>query len=325
MENYKIVKYSSLNYVEWNEFVSKAKNATFLFHRDFMDYHKDRFEDFSVLLYYRQELVAILPANLVNNRIVSHQGLTYGGLVLKKDIKFQTVIEIFQALLKFFKLNNCNNLEIKLLPAIYSQFPNDEINYILFLLKATLIKRETLSVVNQNRKLKFSNNRIEGYKRGLKNKLVVVEENSLDTFWNKILIPNLKLKHKVNPVHNLEEITLLKSLFPNNIRQFNVYFENNIVAGVTIFETEEVAHCQYISGNEEKNTLGSLDLLHYYLINEVFSNKKYFDFGTSNEHNGTQINKGLQFWKEGFGARTVVQDLYKVKIDNYKLLDGVLI
>ncbi len=195
----------------------------------------------------------------------------------------------------------------------------------MFLLQAKLTKRETLATINQSVPLKISKNRIEGVKRGRKNKLKIKEENSFDDFWNMILIPNLGLKHKVNPVHSLEEIRYLKNLFPKNIRQFNVYFEDRIVAGTTIFETKYVAHCQYISGNIEKNTLGSLDFLHHYLIKDVFGNKAYFDFGNSNIEDGKFINKGLQYWKEGFGARTVVQDFYSIKTDDYRLLDGVLV
>ena len=109
------------------------------------------------------------------------------------------------------------------------------------------------------------------------------------------MIPNLDNKHDVKPVHSLDEIQLLKSRFPKQIRQFNVYHNDTIVAGTTIFETKYVAHSQYISGNADKNTLGSLDFLHHYLLEEVFADKKYFNFGISNENNGQNINEGLQY------------------------------
>ena len=71
----------------WNEFVASAKNATFLFNRNFMDYHKDRFEDYSLLCFKKDRLIAILPANIVGSTLYSHQGLTYGGLVLQESTK----------------------------------------------------------------------------------------------------------------------------------------------------------------------------------------------------------------------------------------------
>ena len=141
----------------------------------------------------------------------------------------------------------------------------------------------------------------------------------------EILIPNLKQKHQAKPVHTIDEISFLKSKFPNNIRQFNVYKEDKIVAGTTIFESENVAHSQYISGNSNKNELGSLDFLHNYLISNVFKEKDFFDFGISNENQGKNINQGLLSWKEGFGSRTIVQNFYEIETKNYSLLENVLL
>ena len=44
-----------------------------------MDYHKDRFEDYSLMVFKDEKLVAVLPANRVEDKLFSHQGLTYGG------------------------------------------------------------------------------------------------------------------------------------------------------------------------------------------------------------------------------------------------------
>jgi hypothetical protein len=96
------------------------------------------------------------------------------------------------------------------------------------------------------------------------------------------------------------------------------------VAGTTIFESQNVAHCQYISGDENKNALGSLDFLHHHLITKVFKDKRYFDFGSSNEDNGMKINEGLQYWKEGFGARTIIHEFYSIKTENANLLMDIL-
>ena len=112
---------------------------------------------------------------------------------------------------------------------------------------------------------------------------------------------------------------------PQNIRHFNVYHNDTIVAGTTVFVTDTVAHPQYISGNTDKNELGSLDYLYDYLINTVFPGIRYFDFGISNEQQGRKLNHGLVFWKESFGARTFVQDFYEVNTANYHLLNDVII
>lgn len=326
MKNYTIRKYQSSDYSVWNEFVAKAKNATFLFHRDFMEYHQDRFEDFSLLVFdEKNHLKAILPANKVGNILYSHQGLTYGGLVLSQQIKLQEVIKILHSIFKFLNENVISLLQLKQLPTIYHESPSDEIEYLSFILNAKLIRRDSLSVINLETDFEFSSSRVEGIKRGADFSLEFKEENDLTSFWNEILIPNLIKKHQAKPVHSLEEITFLKAKFPNNIRQFNVYNNGKIIAGTTVFESDFVAHSQYISADDSKNTNGSLDFLYNKLITYTFRNKKYFDFGISNENQGQNINQGLLFWKEGFGARTIAQNFYEIETKNYKLLENILI
>lgn len=326
MKKYIVKQYQSTHYSLWNEFVAAAKNATFLFHRDFMEYHSDKFQDFSVLIFDDKEnLIAILPANKIGDTVYSHHGLTYGGLVLHQKSKLQDVLEITYQLMQFLHENEVFKLYIKQLPSIYNHFPADEMEYLSFILNAKTVRKDSLSVIDLQNSKSFSKGRIEGIKRGNDSELICKEETDFIAFWNEILIPNLEQKHKAKPVHSLEEITFLKSKFPKNIRQFNVYYGDEIVAGTTIFETNLVAHSQYISGNLAKNELGSLDFLHNHLLKNVFCDKKYFDFGISNENQGKNINQGLLFWKEGFGARTVVQNFYEIETKNYPLLENVLI
>ncbi len=309
---------------QWDNFIDKSKNGTFLFRRDFLEYHKDRFYDYSIMFYKDNEVIAVFPANKVNKTIYSHQGLTYGGLIIGSHIKFSDVLKIFRLLLSHLHSNNYASLIIKEIPEIYRILPSSEVKYLLHIVDSKLIRRDVLSVVKIG-KNSYSRDRVQGNKRGEKFKLNVKEVTNFDDFWNTILIPNLKSKHEVSPVHSLEEITRLKSLFPKKIRQFNVYLDDMIVAGATIFETKTTAHVQYISANKEKNKLGSLDYLFTYLIEEVFNSKEYLDFGNSNENNGKNINQGLLYWKEGFGARSVTQDFYEIKTSNFKKLENIMI
>ncbi|MDX1271558.1 GNAT family N-acetyltransferase [Bizionia paragorgiae] len=290
-----------------------------------MEYHSDRFKEASLLIFRNDKLVAVFPMNAVGNTVISHQGLTYGGLLFGTNVKFNHVLAIFRAVLKHLSESKITTLGLKVLPDIYASFPNDELKYLMFILQAKLERRDVLSVIPLSEVVKRSKDRKEGTKRGVKNGLVVKEETQMEGFWKSLLEVNLQEKYKTKPVHSLEEIQLLKSRFPKNIRQFNVYHKNRLVAGTTIFETEHVAHSQYISGNNENNTLGSLDFLHSYLIDTVFKDKKYFDFGISNENAGKNINSGLLYWKEGFGARTVTQDFYSIQTNKYTLLDAVLL
>ena len=98
MKEYTVRPYQQEDYMLWNAFVSKAKNATFLFHRDFMDYHKERFEDASLLVFETErpdQIVGLLPANRLADTVYSHQGLSYGGLLVTEKLKTTAYLRMF--------------------------------------------------------------------------------------------------------------------------------------------------------------------------------------------------------------------------------------
>ena len=321
MSNYRVEKYTKENRLAWDTFISGAKNATFLFARDFMEYHSDRFTDYSLLVYKDDLLYAVLPANIVGDKLYSHKGLTYGSLVLSKSAKLLYTFEAFKALLAFLDAKAISTLELRNIPTFYNTMPSDELSYFLFKANATLIKRDALMVIDTSTKIKFQKNRREGINKAKRNGLTIAVEHNFEGFWNEILIPNLQKKHGVAPVHSLEEIQLLAAKFPDHIKQVNVYKDNVIVAGTTLFLTKTTIHPQYVSGNSDKNAFGSLDLAYDYIINHFDSSKRYFDFNISSEQDGAALNSGLIFWKESCGARTYVADNYLIDTACYKTLD----
>ena len=326
MNSYKIIKYTSEHYQMWNNFVAQAKNATFLFHRDFMEYHSDRFEDYSLLVFDEKEnLKAILSANISENKLYSHQGLTYGGIVIDASLKLEKFISIYSEILLFLNENQIQIINFKLIPSIYCSQPSEEIKYALFLSEAKLARRDALVTIDLQSQFKIDSNRVEGVKRAEKLGLKIIKEINFTSFWNTVLIPNLEAKHEAKPVHNLAEIQTLQEKFSENIIQYNVYQGDEIVAGTTLFVDKKTVHVQYISAIGDKNQHGALDYLFHKLITEEFKDFSYFDFGISNENQGKNINKGLQYWKETFGARTFCQDFYEVETKNFVKLNQVFI
>lgn len=325
MKQYIVKRYEDKDKAIWDLFVTNSKNATFLFQRDFMEYHKDRFDDYSLLVFERDTLVALLPANCVSSTVFSHQGLTYGGLVLQETSKLYEVIFVFRAILKYLNDNKITDLYIKQMPSIYCNDFSDEVDYLLYVCKAELVMKHNISVINLKNKFTFSKSRRECINRGKKLNLIIKEETDFKSFWNELLIPNLQNKYNSKPVHSEAEISLLREKFPENIKHFNVYHDEQLVCGTTLFITKNVVKPQYISGSENNNVLGSIDFLYDYLINDVAKDKCFFDFGPSHENNGLQIVKNINFWKESFGAHSLVQDFYNVKTNKYSLLESILI
>ena len=221
--------------------------------------------------------------------------------------------------------NKIDNIHFKLIPNIYCLQPSEEVNYALFLSEAKLTRRDSLVTIDLKSQFKIDSNRVEGVKRAEKLGLKIKSTTDFSAFWNNVLIPNLEIKHEVKPVHTLAEIQALQEKFPNNIVQYNVYQDDEIIAGTTLFIDKKTVHVQYISAIGDKNQHGALDYLFQYLITKVFADYSYFDFGISNENQGKNINKGLQYWKETFGARTFCQDFYEVETKNFVKLNQIFI
>lgn len=308
---FRIEPYSVEHKNVWNVFVEGAKNSTFLFNRDYMDYHADRFQDCSVMVYRKDKLYALLPANRKDDILYSHQGLTYGGLIMSPKATALDILETFQALNEYLKNCGISKVIYKPLPYIYHQIPSQEDLYALFkTTNARIIGRNISSTIYQGNKIKFVESRKSGIRKALSHEITVRMTDDYESFW-QILDTNLKNKYGVAPVHTLDEIRLLQSRFPKNIKLYLAYKGEEALGGTVLYLTKQVVHTQYISANLEGKELGVLDLLFDHLINHEYTNFPVWDFGQSTEDMGHVLNESLIFQKEGFGGRGVCYDIYE--------------
>ena len=312
-----ISRYTPEHKATWDSFVAAAKNSTFLFRRDYMDYHADRFVDHSLLFHKAGRLAAVLPASLhepdSGTTLQSHGGLTFGGVVSGPDMTAPLMLELFEALCRWLPEHGIRRLVYKAVPHIYHAAPAEEDRYALFRAGARLYRRDVTATVALQRKLPFQERRRRGIKKARAAGLEVRQTSDLAAFW-PILEDQLRLRHGVGPVHSLAEIELLQRRFPDNIRLFAAYQRDAMLAGAVIYEHRHVAHAQYISASEAGRQLAALDLVFDHLISEHYRSNDYFDFGISTEDQGQVLNVGLSEQKEGFGARAVVHDFYELDL-----------
>ncbi|MBR2318643.1 MAG: GNAT family N-acetyltransferase [Bacteroidaceae bacterium] len=311
-----ITRYDSSKKEIWDNFVKTSKNGTFLFMRDYMEYHSDRFVDCSLMFYSKKELLAILPANINNKEktLTSHRGLTYGGFIMHTDTRFTDIQEMVN-LLKMYMANNLNveRLIYKPVPYIYNSYPSEEPLYALFQAGARTTARSISTTIYNHEDIKFSQLRRRCIAKATKAGIECRMSEDYGKFW-EILDEILQQRHCSKPVHTLEEIKLLHSRFPENIKLYTANLDREPIAGIVVYETEHVAHFQYIASSDEGCRTGALDLLISYLVNDIYPHKRYIDFGTSTEDNGRILNTGLISQKEGFGGRGVVYDTYELDI-----------
>ena len=296
---------------EWDAFVSASKNGMFLFYRDYMDYHHDRFPDHSLLIYRRNKLYALLPANQKGNILYSHQGLTFGGLIVNQHFTTAEAVTVLQLINVYLHNEGLQKVVYKAIPWLYHQQPSEEDLYAIYrTTKARLVARDIATVVKIDAPLPCYQRRKSGIKKANQNGITIEESNRWTDFWY-ILTANLQTKYHVRPVHTLSEIEMLKARFPNNIRLFTAQLGGKVLGGTVVYEYGNVAHTQYISASPEGKKLHALDLLFDKLIHEVYQDKAWFDFGKSTEQQGTILNESLIYQKESFGGRAVCYDWYE--------------
>jgi hypothetical protein len=143
--------------------------------------------------------------------------------------------------------------------------------------------------------------------------LNVRETEDYKHFWD-VLTANLAARYGIKPVHTLEEIELLASRFPGEIKLYGSYSGDILLAGAVVYLSENVCHVQYNAASKRGKEMGAQDLIMDFLIKNYSKSKQFLDFGISTEKDGQVLNTGLVEYKESFGARAEVQDFYEINL-----------
>lgn len=310
----KVERYLSAHFERWNGFVANSKNGNFLFDRRYMEYHADRFEDYSLLFFDEaNRLLAILPASRHGDTVVSHGGLTYGGMITEVGMKCATMLQLFDVLLTHLRHAGISRLVYKPIPHIFHRMPAEEDLYSLFVHNAHLFRRDASSAIWLPDRLKFAKGKREGVKKAVKAGLTVRESADFESFF-EIGCAVMSDRHNARPVHTSAEMSFLAERFPHNIHLHSSFHGGRMLAGVISYVFPTSVHIQYMYNSDEGLQIGALDVILDYLINDYYSGSNYLSFGVSTEQEGRYLNAGLIHQKEMFGARTVVHDFYELKI-----------
>ena len=303
---------------EWNQFVAESKNGVFLFDRRYMDYHSDRFCDHSLMFYSDGRLLAVLPAHQSGDTLCSHNGLTYGGLVMSPRLTVVQTMHLFQEMNDYLRSQGIRHVSYKAIPWIYHRLSAEEDLYALYHeCHARIVARDFATNIYLSAGLRWERVRRRGIVRARNAGVVVERSDHYEAFW-QVLADNLMNKYGVKPVHSLQEIELLHGRFPQNIQLYQAVREGKVLGGVVLYISSQVVHAQYSSASPEGKKLGVIDLL-YDQIFKDYRDYPYFDFGRSTEHpDGSGLNENLVFQKEGYGGRGLCYDIYEWDIKSDK-------
>ena len=299
---------------EWDDFVGASKNGTFLFDRNYMDYHAERFADHSLMFYLKGRLYAVLPANVRDGVMYSHQGLTYGGLITGTAARAAAVCSLFDELNAYLRRQGVTKVVYKPVPWVYASYAAEEDLYaIVKVCRARLVAREISSAIILPHRLKWHRDRRYGINRCRNNGVEISRSDDFEAFW-PLLDDNLMRSHGVHPVHSLDEIRLLKGRFERSIVLYVARREGVVLGGTVLYITPQVVHAQYISASPEGKAMRVIDAIYDRILNHDFADGLYFDFGKSTEDRGRVLNESLIYQKEGFGGRGVCYDWYEWEV-----------
>lgn len=299
----------------WDDAVDASRNGLFQHRRDYMDYHADRFADCSLFaLDDKGRVVAVLPAHAVGTTVCSHRGLTFGGWLMGKRADMLMMMEIWQKMTEHYASQDFKELYYRPAPHIYHTYPAEEDLYALFRAGGLLEATQVSSVVDLSAPIGFDMSARQSVRKAAKAGVVVSETEDYDTFW--IVLGDVLLRyHEASPVHTIDEIKLLHSRFPDEIKLYAAYLDGRMLGGVVMYYGATAAHSQYTAASDEGRSLRILPLIYDYIIGKtVERGVRWFDFGTSCEDAGRILNEGLIRQKIGFGARAVAYNAYTVPL-----------
>jgi hypothetical protein len=282
-----------------------------------MDYHKELFHDHSLMIFRNDEIVGVFPAAVSNNNlnyIISHPGLTFGGLISGTKGSQDHTQSCLSKILEYYKSQNFERLIYKAIPSIYQSRPAEQDQYFLWRSGFECFRTDLSVSINLSNKIELSSRRRRGLKISKKALSLTNDITFIDAFWT-LLTNNLYERHSVQPTHSIDEIKKLMLNFPNNIVPIFALRDNNCVGGVVLYKTPNAHHAQYISANREGQDLGALDLIFDTLIHQARDEKvAFFDFGISTEESGMKLNEGLYSFKYQFGGGGTCHRFYSKEL-----------
>ncbi|MEG0869593.1 MAG: GNAT family N-acetyltransferase [Hafnia sp.] len=309
---FSLKEYDSTLKADWDQVVVQSKNGSFLHTVDYFKYHESRFEDASVLIYKKNKPVAVFPANRSGEIVYSHAGLTYAGLIYLTELHCKNVLDVFELLIEHYRAQGARELIYKCIPSVFTKYPAEEDQYALFRLGGQLVRRDVSSVIELSKIPKLSDSRKCVIRKAEKNDVAFVSDVGASCFHN--LLSEVLMKFGAQPVHSKDELELLMSRFPQQLKIFGAEGAGELMAATLVFDFGDTVHTQYMAASANGRQVGALDFLLHQLISNEYKDRRFFSFGISTEDAGRHLNEGLIAQKEGFGARAIVHDFYKLEI-----------
>ena len=313
-----VTKYSDDFSTIWDDFVNTTNGGTLHSKRSFLNYHKDKFQDFSLMFKIKNKVVAILPAVIVDKKLISHPGASYGGLIYKENLKMESLLDINHVLNNICEQNNIESIEMRFPYSIISKNHFDKLKYCLAK-QTNKVSREISQYIDLKSHQRGSYS--ENFNRILKkdHKLTTqptTNKEEVSKFYT-LLEQNL-LKHNTKPTHTFKELIYLIDNLKDECKVFlTTDEEGHIVSGSFVLElTKNTAHTFYLCSDyrfiKKSPLVNTIDHMAKYYKNLGFD---HLNLGISTENKGENINLSLNNFKEKFNSCGTVRETFHININ----------
>lgn len=292
--------------VEWNEFLLNARNRSFLFNRSYMDYHKDRFADHSLMILRGDQLIGVLPVNEIDSELFSHNGLTFGGLIVHDNFRLEHAFETFEAIIRYGRGAGLRRLTYRPAPHCYCKPATEEDLVAICRLGGSVIDVKPMSVLHPQAVAEVRVSRPTEIRRAERQGILIATDYDWDGFI-RICSETLAHRHGAQPVHSGAEMAMLAARFPDNIQLIGARQRGVLIGGLIVYENRCCDRLQYIGVVEEQRRNGVLSALQCHAVERASKRQTWLDFGPSVDPATDTVNFGMTFAKESYGARTIAQ------------------
>jgi len=318
-----VIPYSEQYREQWDEFVLSSNNGTMFHLQKFFDYHTPgKFTFNHLMVIEKGNITALLPGAIVENNIFeSPIGASYGSLVLG-DYSFRKTMDIVEVVLHYGKANGLSGFTLTAAPMIYDKFQTQSLEFALLWLgfKYELHYISSAIHLDKNRDIieRFRPTIRRNIRKSLNNPDIRVEVNEHYEEFYPILIEN-KARHDVTPTHTLEDLLKLKTLLPDALKLFMVYYKDKPIGGsVMFYPNKQVALCFYNMLLYDFAEYKPIQRVMYELVKDATeSGFQYVDIGVSQDtkaDNPMTPSMGLIDYKEKFDAKTIMRNTLSIRL-----------
>ena len=307
---------SGMTSKEWDDYIRNAYNGTLFQLQRFLKYHQEKqINDCSLVCRKKEKILALLPAAIKEEQgekiFSSHFGASWGGIVSSTPLNFEDAEAVSNEILSVAKRMGCQRIEITFPPSIYHKTLTDNIHFILLQKGFSYLKRELTNVISLQDKDDLTSHLDRSVRWGAnKSQKMEIEikrdSNDWQSFY-ELLRASLQDK-RTKPTHSVEELLLLKKIFPGEIELWTAHKGEELVGGLCNWQVQPgiwlIFYSAYLA---EMSSFRILNRLYTECLREYQQiGNRYVDFGTSSIN--MQVNRGLISFKEQFSAWGIFRD-----------------